>query len=228
MPTRRRAPVIVESLLYDLASMGRANDIGSYFERLTKKGAGGRRTTDERPPVTERVRDVIAKGREVTKRATERRPSGASPKQPRASDPDIVVVEYTPAIDGDPDPGDVVWSWVPYEEDPAQGKDRPVIVIGRRGDTLVGIPLTTKPDDRELQVEVGTGDWDPKRRPSYARIWRMVDVDTSGMRREGAVLPRDRFDRVIVAVERHYDIRRVETTTASRRSRRATDDEYDY
>ena len=213
------------SLLYDLASMGRANDIGKYVERITKQGTGGRRTTEQRPPVKDRVRDVIAKGREVTKRTTGRKPARTSDER-QAADP--VVVEYTPAIDGDPDPGDVGWSWVPYEEDPTQGKDRPVIVIGRRGNTLVGIPLTTKPDDREMQVEVGTGDWDPKRRPSYARIWRMVDVDAAGMRREGAVLPRDRFDRVIAAVERHYDIRRVDTTTASRRSGRATDDEYDY
>jgi hypothetical protein len=197
--------------------MGGGNDIGKYFERLTQKGTGGRRHAEAKPPVTERVRDVVAKGREVAKRATGR-------KRAAQPDVDVVVVEYTPAIDGDPDPGDVVWSWVPYEEDPSQGKDRPVVVIGRRGDTLVGIPLTTKPDDRELQVEVGTGDWDPKRRTSYARIWRMLDVQPASMRREGAVLPRDRFDRVIAAVERHYDVRRA--AASSRRP--APTDEYDY
>lgn len=204
--------------------MGRANDIGQYFERLTKRGTGGRRTEGTKPPVTDRVRDVVAKGREVAKRATGRR----RPVEPEP-DVDVVVVEYTPAIDGDPDPGDVVWSWVPYEEDPSQGKDRPVVVIGRRGDQLVGIPLTTKADDREMQVEVGTGDWDPKRRTSYARIWRMVDVEPGSMRREGAVLPRDRFDRVIAAVERHYDIRRATSSTSSSSRRRSgTDVEYDY
>ena len=34
------------------------------------------------------------------------------------------------ALDGEPDPGEVVWAWVPYEDDPAQGKDRPVLVVG--------------------------------------------------------------------------------------------------
>jgi hypothetical protein len=131
-----------------------------------------------------------------------------SSRTPGSDSDTVVTVEYTPAIDGDPDPGEVVWTWVPYEEDASQGKDRPVVVIGRRGGILVGIPLTTKQDDRELQVEVGTGDWDSQRRTSYARIWRMVDVDASGMRREGAVLARDRFDRVIAAVERHHAIRR--------------------
>ena len=36
-----------------------------------------------------------------------------------------VRVEYTPEMDGDADPGEVVWAWVPYEEDPNRGKDRP-------------------------------------------------------------------------------------------------------
>ncbi|HSO64208.1 MAG TPA: type II toxin-antitoxin system PemK/MazF family toxin, partial [Ornithinibacter sp.] len=30
---------------------------------------------------------------------------------------------YAPRPDGEPDPGEVVWTWVPYEEDHAQGKD---------------------------------------------------------------------------------------------------------
>ena len=28
-----------------------------------------------------------------------------------------------------PSPGEVVWAWVPYEEDHAQGKDRPVLAL---------------------------------------------------------------------------------------------------
>ena len=39
---------------------------------------------------------------------------------------------YAPAPDGEPDPGEVVWAWVPYEEDASRGKDRPVLVIGTR------------------------------------------------------------------------------------------------
>ena len=88
----------------------------------------------------------------------------------------LVVMLFT--LDGgDPDPGEVVWTWVPFEEDPDQGKDRPVVVIGRRGRSLVGVPLTTRQNGREAQISIGTGDWDPKRRQSYARIWRMLDID---------------------------------------------------
>ena len=234
--------------------MARTPDIGGYFEQLTKRGRGGRRTVEPgtadgdssttssttnttsapgrgSPSITERVRDVVVKGREVAKRTADRargRSSSAKPTTPAKPTEAVVTVEYTPALDGDPDPGDVVWVWVPFEEDPTQGKDRPVVVIGRRGSSLVGVPLTTKQHDNEAQVEVGSGDWDPKRRVSYARIWRMLDIDAASMRREGAVLERDRFDRIITAVDQYYDVRRVEAPTGGggRRGQAVEDDDY--
>jgi hypothetical protein len=132
-----------------------------------------------------------------------------SPKRRTTLPPEgVVTVEYSPRIDGDPDPGEVVWTWVPFEDDPQQGKDRPVVVIGRRHGGLVGVPLTSRQNDREAQIAIGTGDWDPKRRPSYARIWRMLDIEADRMRREGAILERGRFEDVVAAVDRYDDIRR--------------------
>ena len=108
-----------------------------------------------------------------------------------------IRIEYSPSMDGDPDPGEVVWTWVPYEDDPAQGKDRPVVVIGWRGPMLAAVPLTSKPHDNEPQVAVGTGPWDREGRPSYAKVERILDVDPHQVRREGAILPRARFDDVV-------------------------------
>ena len=42
---------------------------------------------------------------------------------------DRVDIAYAPKPDGRPDPGEVVWTWVPYEDDPSQGKDRPVLLV---------------------------------------------------------------------------------------------------
>lgn len=129
--------------------------------------------------------------------------------RPPASDIDGATVgtglrvEYSPCIDGDPDPGEVVWTWVPYEDDPRQGKDRPVVIIGRRGSNLVGVPLTSKPHDNEPQVKVGIGPWDREGRPSYAKVERVLDVDPAQVRREGAVLPRTAFDAVVAGVQRY-------------------------
>ena len=65
-------------------------------------------------------------------------------KQPELPAEGVVTIEYSPQLDGDPDPGEIVWAWVPFQEDPTQGKDRPVVIIGRRGSHLAAIPLTAR------------------------------------------------------------------------------------
>jgi hypothetical protein len=154
-------------------------------------------------------------GRRLRQAVVQTRP-GVRPRQPDAH-AGTVTIEYTPSLDGDPDPGEIVWIWVPFEEDPTQGKDRPLVVIGRRHSKLVGVPLTTKRNDREAQVELGSGEWDPQHRVSYARIWRMYDIDPTKMRREGAIIDRARFDLIVQAVDRYYDV----TTPRSSRRRGA-------
>jgi len=119
-----------------------------------------------------------------------------------------VRVEYSPQLDGDPDPGEVVWTWVPYEEDPTLGKDRPVVIIGRHGDGLSGVALTTRSGRSPNHVEVGSGPWDSRNRPSYAKVDRLFDIDPATVRREGAILNRRRFDAVVEAVDRLHDLAR--------------------
>lgn len=148
-----------------------------------------------------RVRATID---QTSKRASKRRRRGKRQGLPAEG---VVTIQYSPHLDGDPDPGEIVWTRVPYEDDPTQGKDRPVVVVGRRGAHLVAVPLTTKRSDREAQVAIGTGAWDSRRRASFARIWRMLDIDPGEMRREGAVLDRDTFERVVRAVDEYYDVR---------------------
>lgn len=115
---------------------------------------------------------------------------------------DRLDIEYSPCLDGDPDPGEVVWTWVPYEDDPTQGKDRPVVIIGRRGPHLLGVALTSQRREQEEQVPVGTGPWDRERRPSYAKVERVLEIDPQQVRREGAVLPKAGFDEVVAGVRR--------------------------
>ncbi len=114
-------------------------------------------------------------------------------------------VEYRPDPDGDADPGEVVWTWVPFEEDHSQGKDRPVLVIGRNDGWLLGLMLTSKDHDRDagqqaragrVWMDIGTGGWDPQHRPSEVRLDRVLRLDPARVRREGAALDRARFDAV--------------------------------
>ncbi len=114
-------------------------------------------------------------------------------------------VEYSPDLDGDADPGEVVWTWVPYEDDPSKGKDRPVVIIGRSGGDLAGVPLTSKTKGGDV-VSVGAGGWDRSGRPSYAKVDQLIVVRSGDVRREGAVLDRGRFDAVVAGVGRHHDL----------------------
>ena len=69
---------------------------------------------------------------------------------------------YAPDLDGRADPGEVVWTWVVYEDDPSRGKDRPVLVVGRDRRTLLGLMLSSQErhqNDREW-VGIGSGPWD--------------------------------------------------------------------
>jgi hypothetical protein len=113
---------------------------------------------------------------------------------------------YSPNLDGDADPGEIVWTWVAYEDDPSQGKDRPVLVVGRDGRTLLGLMLSSN-QDRDGQhhwYALGPGAWDREQRPSWVRLDRVLTVDEDGIRREGAVLDRVRFEAVAQELRTGY------------------------
>jgi hypothetical protein len=122
-----------------------------------------------------------------------------------------VAMTYAPVDDGSPDPGEIVWAWVPFEENDGRGKDRPVLVIGRDGGALLGLMLSSQDHDRDAAdearhgrhwVDVGTGPWDRQGRPSEARVDRVLRIEPGDVRREGATLGRDRFDEVAAGVRR--------------------------
>jgi hypothetical protein len=113
---------------------------------------------------------------------------------------------YAPNLDGRADPGEVVWTWVAYEDHPEQGKDRPVLVVGREGGNLLGLMLSSNPErDRQHNwYALGEGAWDRQHRASWIRLDRVLNVPESSIRREGAVLERSRFDAVAGILRRDH------------------------
>jgi hypothetical protein len=115
---------------------------------------------------------------------------------------------YAPQDNGRPDPGEVVWAWVPYEEDATRGKDRPVILLAQDGGSWLALPMTSKDHDRDADQEagegrfwmdVGTGPWDPRGRASEVRLDRLLRLDAASVRREGAALDPAVFAAVVAA-----------------------------
>jgi hypothetical protein len=123
----------------------------------------------------------------------------------------VPAIAYAPKPDGQPDPGEIVWTWVPFEEDHSVGKDRPVLLVGSDGDWLLGVMLTSKDHDHDVGqryraghewVDIGSGGWDRSGRPSEVRVDRIIRVDPDAIRREGAVLAQDRFEEVAAAIRK--------------------------
>lgn len=121
---------------------------------------------------------------------------------------DMINFEYSPSLDGDADPGEIVWTWVPFEEDHSQGKDRPVLLVGRDGEYLLALMMTSKDhNNREHTdpnyLDIGSGPWDPQGRASEVKLNRVIRVRPDAMRREGAIMPEDTFRLIERAWTRH-------------------------
>jgi PemK-like, MazF-like toxin of type II toxin-antitoxin system len=99
-----------------------------------------------------------------------------------------------------------------HEEDPSQGKDRPVLVVGRDRSVLLGLMLSSRHrdalDDHDKDwVGIGSGEWDYEGRESWVRLDRVLDVPEEGIRREGAILDRTLFDVVAARLRAEYSWR---------------------
>jgi PemK-like, MazF-like toxin of type II toxin-antitoxin system len=134
------------------------------------------------------------------------RPAPKAVPTPILKEPSRRRLVYAPQPNGRADPGEIVWTWVPFEEDPHRGKDRPVLVVGREGSTLEGLMLSSNSerDGQRHWFALGPGAWDREHRPSWVRLDRTLVVHEDGIRREGAVLDRGRFDAIAAELRRHY------------------------
>ena len=109
-----------------------------------------------------------------------------------------VRTEYAPDPDGDPDPGEIVWTWVPYEENDGRGKDRPVLIVAREpAGSVLAVQLTSRQHGGQREwLPLGSGPWDREGRDSWVGLDRVLRVHATGMRREACALDRARFHAV--------------------------------
>ena len=143
--------------------------------------------------------------------ARDTRPTGeAFPRYP-GDYPGLPQVSYSPVPGKNPDPGEVVWTWVPYEEDHSRGKDRPVLLIGRDGAWLLALQMTSVDHDRDAAqearagrfwVDIGSGAWDQQGRRSEVRVNRVLRVDPGRVRRVSVSVSQETFDAVVREMRR--------------------------
>ncbi|WP_459549779.1 type II toxin-antitoxin system PemK/MazF family toxin [Nocardia sp. X0981] len=184
------------------------NSLGKQLTAIAKQ-QGPEIVRRQAPRLVEALLD--RRGARGTGRSRRSPRAAGVPVRPAASTPVPTAqrarqVVYAPHLDGRADPGEIVWTWVPFEEDPSNGKDRPVLVVGRDRHTLLGLMLSSNPvraQDPDW-VGIGAGTWDHQGRDSWVRLDRVLDVPEDGIRREGAILPRELFDRIAHRLVREY------------------------
>ncbi|MET0954883.1 MAG: type II toxin-antitoxin system PemK/MazF family toxin [Cryobacterium sp.] len=113
---------------------------------------------------------------------------------------------YAPDPNGALDPGEIVWTWVPYEERDGRGKDRPVVVMATlTGGAVLAVQLTSKDHIGDADfVPLGVGDWDRDRRPSWAAVDRVFRVSPNGVRREGTFVDAAHYTLIERALRTRY------------------------
>ncbi|WP_460477766.1 type II toxin-antitoxin system PemK/MazF family toxin [Brachybacterium huguangmaarense] len=196
--------------------------------RGTRRRSGRRGTSTNTKTATTRTRRGTSNrstGRRTRSTPTATRAhrgaSGAAPTSgPLADRPSMpaIALTFSPVDDDRADPGEIVWSWVAYEEDITRGKDRPVLVLaredaavgGRDGDGPVLVALMLTSHDRgagvhvdehgNTWIDIGTGPWDSRGRASEVRADRLLRLPIDAVRREGSALDRARFDAVAEVV----------------------------
>ncbi len=124
-------------------------------------------------------------GRRSGTTSAESSPGQAGPSATIEIDPQrigSVRMTYSPSRDGAPDPGEIVWTWVPFEERDGRGKDRPVLVVAaEKGGTYLGVQLTSKAHQGNAEfVPIGSGEWDSAGRPSWVNIDRVFRLHPAG------------------------------------------------
>ncbi|HJG44621.1 type II toxin-antitoxin system PemK/MazF family toxin [Corynebacterium phoceense] len=109
---------------------------------------------------------------------------------------------FAPDMDGQADSGEVVWVWTPST--PPQ--ERAVLVVGRTRATILGLLISPNPDHStdDSWLAIGSGEWDEQGRQCWIRLDRVLEIAEEQVRRQGALFPERRFERIANRLRSRY------------------------
>ncbi|BAU96679.1 hypothetical protein N24_2417 [Corynebacterium suranareeae] len=117
------------------------------------------------------------------------------------------LIFYAPDMDGQADPGEVVWIWAPADGPSLPPRERAIVVVGRNRNAILGLLISCNPEHRSHEdwIDIGSGGWDPRGRQSWVRLDRVLEVSELGIRRQGTVIPQGRFERIANRLRNDFD-----------------------
>lgn len=112
-------------------------------------------------------------------------------------------IYYAPDMDGHAEPGEVVWICLANEDGP---RERPILVVGHSHETILGLLISPNTDheDEEGWLDIGSGSWDNSGAPCWLCLNKVIEVPELAIRREGAIVPRRRFERIAAKLRGDY------------------------
>ncbi|MBP3088105.1 growth inhibitor PemK [Corynebacterium sp. sy017] len=109
---------------------------------------------------------------------------------------------YAPDMDGQVDPGEIVWFFAPTNKK----KERALVVIARHGAEVLGLLTSSNPehDKEDSWLDIGVGPWDESGKQNWVRLDKIIRVPEIAIRRQGAIIPRSRFERIANRLRAEY------------------------
>lgn len=110
---------------------------------------------------------------------------------------------YAPDMDGQAEPGEVVWFNVPT----TPVKERSMLVVGRDGHDVLGLLISANEDhaDDSNWLAIGSGEWKPTGEPCWVRLDKTLFTPETDLRRRGALFPARRFEHIAEHLRTHFN-----------------------
>lgn len=112
-------------------------------------------------------------------------------------------IYYAPDMDGNAEPGEVVWVTVPSQPPSV----RSMLVVGRDQHEVLGLlisPEKAHADDARW-LGIGSGEWEASGEPCWVRLDKTLCVPETDVHRRGTIVPSLRFERVANRLRDHFD-----------------------
>lgn len=115
------------------------------------------------------------------------------------------AVMYAPDMDGQADPGEVIWTYIRTQK----GGDlqlRSILIVGRHKHTLFGLLISSKPEHihKHNWMRIGAGPWDRESRESSVCLDKVLEIPESEIQRRGVSMPERRFDRIAARLRSEF------------------------
>ncbi|MEX3504851.1 type II toxin-antitoxin system PemK/MazF family toxin [Corynebacterium sp. LK2510] len=112
-------------------------------------------------------------------------------------------IYYAPDMDGQAEPGEVVWVTVPS----SPPRERSIVVIGREHRDVIGLLISPETDHARDDdwLGIGSGEWEDNGEECWVRLDKTLLVPETDVHRRGIYLPPRRFDRIANRLRDRFD-----------------------